>query len=574
MRLRTKYALVLLTIMVVLGGVVLGSTELFKQQTIAQEQAELNRTTTLTAGQIKEQIDEQRRKIANLAFDPDMAEFENTREQLRIFVNSSEFFAAQVIAPNGTIVDFRGQITDPESVIGRDVSDRTSFQQALDGNVYIERPERIGNSSIYVVAISVPLNPAAAEETGGPTADGVLTGAIRVGTAEGGQVGAASSGVLGPIDSLRRSTQTATVRARADSGETAVLRPADREFEQALSSTAAIDPDGLGSTWELTVTRDRAALTERLRTLQLIQGGSLFVVLLSMVGLGVWQYRTNLRQTERLLEGFGALTQGRFDYELSLSSAQEWQQISDGFNDLGTGLRQREAAIQERERRLSVLNRVLRHNVQNDLSVVQGYLEVLPDMPGERQSDLAEKGLAKTRKLVAHSTKAKQMDKAMDSADEGLVELDAVGSVVSVCSAMDGEYPDATITVDAPDEELVWAISALEYAIESLVENACEHVEEPTIEVTVTRDDDTVAITVADDGPGIPENEQDVLAKEEETDLEHGSGVGLWLVQLVVEKSEGELVFGDQSDGGRATIELAAATVEKEDLAPATAAPV
>jgi len=46
MRLRTKYVLLLLVIVVVLGGVVPGSTELAKGQLVAQEQAELQQTAT------------------------------------------------------------------------------------------------------------------------------------------------------------------------------------------------------------------------------------------------------------------------------------------------------------------------------------------------------------------------------------------------------------------------------------------------------------------------------------------------------------------------------------------------
>ncbi|MEA5387033.1 hypothetical protein VB779_08130 [Haloarculaceae archaeon H-GB11] len=52
MKLRTKFALAILVVMVVLSVVVLGSVELFKQRTVAEEQQDLNETADLTAEQI------------------------------------------------------------------------------------------------------------------------------------------------------------------------------------------------------------------------------------------------------------------------------------------------------------------------------------------------------------------------------------------------------------------------------------------------------------------------------------------------------------------------------------------
>jgi hypothetical protein len=44
---RTQYALVLLTVLVVLGAVVVGTAELFQQQTIDQEREDLDETAAL-----------------------------------------------------------------------------------------------------------------------------------------------------------------------------------------------------------------------------------------------------------------------------------------------------------------------------------------------------------------------------------------------------------------------------------------------------------------------------------------------------------------------------------------------
>jgi signal transduction histidine kinase len=571
MRLRRKYVLILCVVVVVLGGVVLGSTELFKQQTIAQEQSELNQTTNQTALQVQERLDNQRQEIETLAATPGLNSSTATAARLDSFLENSDFLAIQVIAPNGTIVDFRGQISAEERrrVIGRDVSNRTYVRSAVErGESYVRAPEHL-DGSVHLVLMSVPIIPPGASARNGTS--GALVGAVEVGQSPSGS---ASSDVLGPLQALETETQTARVTAAAaEEDGRAVLQPVTRVYDERLTASAGIETGLNGPEWTLTVVRDRRILTERLRNLQVIQGVSLLVVLLSMVGLGVWQYRTNLRQTERLLDGFDALTRGEFEHELSLASAQEWEQISEGFNELGAGLLEREREIAEREKQMSVLNRVLRHNIQNDLTVIQGYAEMLPEFEGDQLEDAADTITAKVEGLVDHAQKARRIEDALESAEEGTQEIEVTRILDGALAEYAEEYPDATVESDLPEEQYVSAIQSLSFAVENLVENAFEHNtgEDPRVVGAIERTAEGVAVVVEDNGPGIPAHEYEVLEQEAETSLEHGSGIGLWLAYWVVEKSGGSLRFetseardgegeqgGSESAGTRAIITLAA----------------
>lgn len=62
-----------------------------------------------------------------------------------------------------------------------------------------------------------------------------------------------------------------------------------------------------------------------------------------------------------------------------------------------------------------------------------------------------------------------------------------------------------------------------------------------------------MTITVLDNGPGIPEREQALIMGEREiTQLNHATGIGLWVVKWVVESYGGELTFDESEDGGSA----------------------
>jgi len=81
-----------------------------------------------------------------------------------------------------------------------------------------------------------------------------------------------------------------------------------------------------------------------------------------------------------------------------------------------------------------------------------------------------------------------------------------------------------------------------------LVENGLEHgvKADPSAEqvrINTYEADGKTVIEVEDDGPGIPEDELAVLDRHGESALEHGSGVGLWLVDRIVEYSEATIEF-------------------------------
>jgi signal transduction histidine kinase len=547
MRLRTKYALALLLTMLVLGSVLFVSTEQFKRQVIDQEQRDLDSTTALTAEQIDESILTRIDYVRWFAARPDMSNFSRAEDNLQSFLDGSNFYAAQLVSPNGTVLAFEGDIDESQAdaFVGTNVSDRPYIQevsQPLSGAV-ISAPERDGEN-FTVVTISAKVT-----ETGpdGETQmKGILVGAIEIDV----------SGFFIAKEPLETQAQTVSITGENVTGSAVTLDATDRSFDQTLTSTATVDTTG----WEVTVTRDREQLTGRLATLRTVQAGGLFMVLLAFVSLGVWEYRTNLRQTRRLLEGFSELQQGNYDHTVELETAEEWRQMSDGFNQLASGLEQREDELREREQQLSVVNRVLRHNLKNEMTVIQGHAEMMPVLDEkERREETLETIQETAERLLSHSKKARHINDAIDSADEGRKPVSCSGMVRQSVQSVASDYPETTVEMEIPDDVDVVAIGALQYAVDSIVENAFEHNEndDPTVEVWLELDEETVEIRIADDGPGIPSHEIAVLEKGTETGLEHGSGVGLWLAFWIVKRSEGTLRFTRREPTGTiVTLEL------------------
>ena len=202
----------------------------------------------------------------------------------------------------------------------------------------------------------------------------------------------------------------------------------------------------------------------------------------------------------------------------------------------------------ERQRRLQVLNRVLRHNLRNDLTVVLG----LADELGERLDDEALVSLVrrlqrKAEQIASLSDRAREIEQSVRRDDTDSEPIDIPSVVRSLTETYERQY-DVRIERTLPATSVRAADGRFRRVVGELLENSIEHAgEDPTVSVTVETAADTVSVTVADDGPGIPEAELAVVTGDEPiTQLSHGSGLGLWLVIWVVESYGGTVRFSDE----------------------------
>ncbi len=105
--------------------------------------------------------------------------------------------------------------------------------------------------------------------------------------------------------------------------------------------------------------------------------------------------------------------------------------------------------------------------------------------------------------------------------------------------------------IDWEDKVLSVDRERLEQAILNLLLNALDVTPEGGgITVNVKDAGTSVAIEIADTGPGIPEEEVPKLFKMFKTNKEHGSGLGLAITKRIVEEHHGEIVVANSESGG------------------------
>jgi PAS domain S-box-containing protein len=196
-----------------------------------------------------------------------------------------------------------------------------------------------------------------------------------------------------------------------------------------------------------------------------------------------------------------------------------------------------------RAQRLEVMDRVLRHNLRNEMNVVRGRTEALRESVPEDAAVHLDEILRSANALLSLSEGARRFHEAFHDDDARLGTVDLSAEVRGAVEGLRTRFPDATFETDLPSSAPARAHDAIRICIEELVENAVVHndSESPTVSVSVTVEDGAVEVAIADDGPGLPASERKTIDGELESALDHASGLGLWLVSWIVTSSGGDV---------------------------------
>lgn len=217
---------------------------------------------------------------------------------------------------------------------------------------------------------------------------------------------------------------------------------------------------------------------------------------------------------------------------------------------------QHERNLANRDRLIAVLNRVLRHNLRNDMNVIQGYASMLKAQASGDLVQLASKIESVSTELMELGDKSRDLENLTRSVPIAR-PTDIVPVVNDAVTKIREEYPSAAISFTAPDKAMAFAAPQLEDAVSELVRNATEHAENSQIvDVDVHREGNHMIVQVEDNGSGLPSDERRILVGETETALEHGSGLGLALVYWIINNIDGTIDVSSTPSGTTVKIRL------------------
>lgn len=207
-------------------------------------------------------------------------------------------------------------------------------------------------------------------------------------------------------------------------------------------------------------------------------------------------------------------------------------------------------------RSLNILNRVLRHNIRNEVNIIQGNLSMI-DEECLSEPDITRLRSVKKRlnTIVDRAHTARRLEELLDFNDdqiEATVRIDEL-----LCEAIAeaaAEYPAARFVFpESFGARYATANRTAVRAFEAVLENAVEHnnAEEPTVWIDITETADSVTVEIEDNGPGIePEREDIVFGREETDQLNHGDGISLFFVDQLFRIYGGSVRVEEREEGG------------------------
>ena len=206
-----------------------------------------------------------------------------------------------------------------------------------------------------------------------------------------------------------------------------------------------------------------------------------------------------------------------------------------------------ERRLERQNERLEEFASIVSHDLRNPLSVADGWLELVrEDCDSEHLDRIAN----------AHERMEQLIEELLILAQEGQfaseLETVALTDVVEECYRT-VKLGDATLVTES-DLAVRADRSRLQQLLANLVCNAVDHGgDDVTVRVGALHGGE--GFYVADDGPGIPEDEREKVFETGYTTSEEGIGMGLSIVKRIAE-AHGWSITATESEAGGARFEL------------------
>jgi PAS domain S-box-containing protein len=223
---------------------------------------------------------------------------------------------------------------------------------------------------------------------------------------------------------------------------------------------------------------------------------------------------------------------------------------------------------------LGVLNRILRHNVRTAVNVIEGYTDLLESGVNGAEERAAIRTIRERATALNDISERTATLRSLLADDAELSSL-GLSELTILVDGYRAEYDDAAIdlTIEVSDDIAIRNGDALRIAFEEIIKNAVAHTdqEHPHVDITVEQSstDTTLDIVIADDGPGIPTQEWEIIKNGTETPLRHANSIGLWLIYWSVTALGGSVQLSDNDPRGSVfTLQVPTVAESKEGQPP------
>jgi signal transduction histidine kinase len=216
----------------------------------------------------------------------------------------------------------------------------------------------------------------------------------------------------------------------------------------------------------------------------------------------------------------------------------------------------------ERLRAFREVARRVAHEMKNPLTPVRLAVRQLHQTATEEQQESLEVLIAESARLEQLAREFAELGRLPEgpSAEVDLAEL--LGEILKTSLPQTMTW---RLDAEPGPSSVVGHYDPLRRALGNLVRNAVEATDgRGLLEARVVREGDEVIVSLADHGPGIPEEKRSRIFEPYYTGKADGTGLGLAIVKQVVDHHHGNIVLRE-TPGGGATFEIRLPAAPEED---------
>ncbi len=208
-----------------------------------------------------------------------------------------------------------------------------------------------------------------------------------------------------------------------------------------------------------------------------------------------------------------------------------------------TERRRREAELERQNERLEEFASIVSHDLRNPLNLAAANADLVKNGHEDR-IEIVEEALEDMEQLIDDLLSLARQGEVVSESD-----FETFGLADAAEEAWAGVSPPDGAAIELADNPDIRGDRArVEQALSNLFRNAVEHAG-PDVTVTVGALDDA-GFSIADDGPGIPEDEREVVLDAGYTNADSGTGYGLAIVAEIAEAHGWEFSVAESESGG------------------------
>jgi|GEM_PF-3179691 signal transduction histidine kinase len=260
-----------------------------------------------------------------------------------------------------------------------------------------------------------------------------------------------------------------------------------------------------------------------------------FVMMFISIGIiatlfAVAHLSRNLKRIEKLTLEVDKITEEEnFERRVSIEGDDEISLLAENINRMLERLSRTTKKLAETTNTLKLMNKILRHDILNNLSIISASLDLIET--GEKE--FLDSSRIATERSVELINEMRQLENSLSEGE--LKQVDVRETVEKVAKGID-------VDVKIEGEGKVLGDEALASVIDNIMKNAVRHGGCSKIDVKIEDMGDTCLISIADDGKGIPDEIKGKVFEESFTyGNTGGTGLGLFIAKKVIERYGGRI---------------------------------